>query len=215
VPSSFRILRELLPTASKTPQPVVLVPQLSRKIPELKFVPRRRSPRSLATSSDENSRRSEAWTDGWRVPKSGSFAARGTATLSIVGLVARRARDRRQLLRLDDRNCPFACRPALTRERTRGPHSHLDDGTCLSAAVTLKNWEIGSGWLLAAPGPWLAERSTSPPTTPSDARLVSTARAARFPPRLVGKRYRTCRSSHRCHGTASNAHAIDEFLDLP
>jgi len=114
VPSSFRILRELLDRVEDATTGEVLVPQLSAKIPDVEV----RAASALAAEFGDIIGRELPTLEGVelmvRVPKSGSFAARGTPRSRSSVSVARRCRDRRQRPSpLDDRETVLS--PAAQR----------------------------------------------------------------------------------------------------
>jgi acetylornithine deacetylase/succinyl-diaminopimelate desuccinylase-like protein len=86
-----------------------------------------------------------------------------------------------------------------------------------SARVTLKNWEIGSGWNSPPLAPWLAEALDVASNDAFGRAPGFTGEGGSIPfLASLGKRYPEVQFvATGVMGPQSNAHAIDEFLDLP
>ena len=86
-----------------------------------------------------------------------------------------------------------------------------------SARVTLKNWEIGSGWVSPSLAPWLASALDIASNDAYGRAAGFTGEGGSIPfLASLGKRYPGVQFvATGVLGPQSNAHAIDEFLDLP
>jgi len=160
VPSSFRILRELLDRVEDASTGEVLVPAMSAKIPEADV----RAASALAAEFGDIIARELPTLEG--VELMGASAEERILrrtwypTLSIVGLggaplpeiagnVLRPSSTAKLSFRLpptvDAETAKAALIPILTNDVPS------------SARVTLSNWEIGSGWSSPTLAPWLAQ----------------------------------------------------------
>jgi acetylornithine deacetylase/succinyl-diaminopimelate desuccinylase-like protein len=86
-----------------------------------------------------------------------------------------------------------------------------------SARVTLKNWEFGTGWNSPALAPWLADALDVASTDAFGRAPGFTGEGGSIPfLASLGTRYPDVQFvATGVMGPHSNAHAIDEFLDLP
>jgi acetylornithine deacetylase/succinyl-diaminopimelate desuccinylase-like protein len=209
VPSSFRILRQLLDRVEDASTGEVLVPQLNATIPEAvidaaaalaaefgdiiaRELPTLEGVELMGASAEERILR-RTW-----YPTLSIVGLGGAPTPEIAGNVLRPSTTAKLSFRLppsvDAEDAKAALIPILT---TNVPSS---------AKVTLKNWEIGSGWHSPPLAPWLAH-----------ALDIASADGGSIPfLASLGKRYPDVQFvATGVMGPQSNAHAIDEFLDLP
>jgi len=220
VPSSFRILRELLDRVEDATTGEVLVPELTAKIPDADV----RSAKALAEEFGDIIGRELPTLEG--VELMGASAEERILrrtwypTLSIIGLggaplpeiagnVLRPSTTAKLSFRLPPSVDAEAARDALIPVLTTDVPS--------SAKVTLKNWEIGSGWNSPPLAPWLAEALDTASQEAFGRAPGYTGEGGSIPfLASLGKRYPDVQFvATGVMGPQSNAHAIDEFLDLP
>jgi len=219
VPSSFRILRELLDRVEDATTGEVLVPQLTAAIPDVDV----RAASALAEEFGDIIGRELPTLEG--VELMGASAEerilRRTwySTLSIVGLggapvpeiagnVLRPSTTAKLSFRLPPSVDAEVAREALIPVLTTDVPS--------SARVTLKNWDIGSGWNSPPLAPWLAEALDVASNDAFGRAPGFTGEGGSIPfLASLGKRYPDVQFvATGVMGPQSNAHAIDEFLDL-
>jgi acetylornithine deacetylase/succinyl-diaminopimelate desuccinylase-like protein len=220
VPSSFRILRELLDRVEDATTGEVLVPQLSAKIPDVEV----RAASALAAEFGDIIGRELPTLEG--VELMGASAEerilRRTwyATLSIVGLGGAPVPEiAGNVLRPSTTaKLSFRLPPSVDAESVQGALIPiLTTDVPSSARVTLKNWEIGSGWYSPPLAPWLAEALDVASNDAFGRAPGFTGEGGSIPfLASLGKRYPNVQFvATGVMGPQSNAHAIDEFLDLP
>jgi len=220
VPSSFRILRQLLDRVEDATTGEVLVPEMSAKIPEADV----RAATALAAEFGDIIGRELPTLEG--VELMGANAEERILrrtwypTLSIVGLggaplpeiagnVLRPSTTAKLSFRLPPSVDADTARDALIPILTTDVPS--------SARITLKNWDIGSGWSSTSLAPWLAEALDVASTEAFGRAPGYTGEGGSIPfLASLGKRYPAVQFvATGVMGPHSNAHAIDEFLDLP
>jgi acetylornithine deacetylase/succinyl-diaminopimelate desuccinylase-like protein len=220
VPSSFRILRELLDRVEDATTGEVLVPELIATIPEAdvraasdlaeefgdiigRELPTLEGVELMGANAEERILR-RTW-----YPTLSIIGLGGAPSPEIAGNVLRPSTTAKLSFRLPPSVDAETARDALIPVLTTNVPS--------SARVTLKNWEIGSGWNSPTLAPWLV-----------DALVVASEEAFGRAPGFtgeggsipflasLGKRYPDVQFvATGVMGPQSNAHAIDEFLDLP
>jgi acetylornithine deacetylase/succinyl-diaminopimelate desuccinylase-like protein len=220
VPSSFRILRQLLDRVEDATTGEVLVPEMSAEIPEADV----RAATALAAEFGDIIGRELPTLEG--VELMGANAEERILrrtwypTLSIVGLggaplpeiagnVLRPSTTAKLSFRLPPSVDADTARDALIPILTTDVPS--------SARITLKNWDIGSGWSSTSLAPWLAEALDVASTEAFGRAPGYTGEGGSIPfLASLGKRYPAVQFvATGVMGPHSNAHAIDEFLDLP
>jgi acetylornithine deacetylase/succinyl-diaminopimelate desuccinylase-like protein len=220
VPSSFRILRELLDRVEDATTGEVLVPQLTAKIPDAdvraaselaaefgdiigRELPTLEGVELMGVSAEERILR-RTW-----YPTLSIIGLGGAPLPEIAGNVLRPSTTAKLSFRLPPSVDAETARDALIPV--------LSTDVPSSARVTLKNWEIGSGWNSPPLAPWLAE-SLDLASNEAFGRAPGFTGEGGSIPFLasLGKRYPDVQFvATGVMGPQSNAHAIDEFLDLP
>ncbi|MGB8197457.1 MAG: M20/M25/M40 family metallo-hydrolase [Acidimicrobiales bacterium] len=220
VPSSFRILRELLDRVEDASTGEVLVPQMSATIPEADV----RAASALAAEFGDIIARELPTLEG--VELMGASAEERILrrtwypTLSIIGLGGAPAPDiAGNVLRPSTTaKLSFRLPPSVDAETAKAALIPiLTNDVPSSARVTLKNWEIGSGWNSPTLAPWLAEALNTASKDAYGREPGFTGEGGSIPfLASLGKRYPEVQFvATGVMGPQSNAHAIDEFLDLP
>src|SRR5579863_1467727 len=160
VPSSFRILRQLLDRVEDAATGEVLVPEMSAKIPEAdvqadselaaefgdiigRELPTLEGVELMGASAEERILR-RTW-----YPTLSIVGLGGAPVPEIAGNVLRPSTTAKLSFRLPPSVDADTARDALIPILTTDVPS--------SARVTLKNWDIGSGWSSTSLAPWLAE----------------------------------------------------------
>ncbi len=220
VPSSFRILRQLLDRVEDAATGEVLVPEMTTVIPDEVV----RAAKDLAAEFGDIIARELPTLEG--VELMGASAEERILrrtwypTLSIIGLggapapeiagnVLRPSTTAKLSFRLPPNVEAEAARDALIPILTTDVPS--------AARVTLKNWEFGSGWYSPPLAPWLAEALDVASHDAYGRAPGFTGEGGSIPfLASLGKRYPDVQFvATGVMGPQSNAHAIDEFLDLP
>ncbi len=220
VPSSFRILRELLDRVEDATTGEVLVPQLTATIPDADV----RSASALAEEFGDIIGRELPTLEG--VELMGASAEERILrrtwypTLSIVGLGGAPLPEiAGNVLRPSTTaKLSFRLPPSVDAETARDALIPvLSTDVPSSAKVSLKNWEIGSGWASPTLAPWLAEALDTASQEAFGRAPGYTGEGGSIPfLASLGKRYPDVQFvATGVMGPQSNAHAIDEFLDLP
>jgi acetylornithine deacetylase/succinyl-diaminopimelate desuccinylase-like protein len=220
VPSSFRILRELLDRVEDATTGEVLVSALSAKIPDevvraasdlagefgdiiARELPTLEGVELMGTSAEERILR-RTW-----YPTLSVIGIGGAPAPEIAGNVLRPSTTAKLSFRLPPSVDAEAAKDALIPVLTTDVPS--------SARVTLKNWDIGSGWNSPPLAPWLAEALDVASNEAFGRAPGYTGEGGSIPfLASLGKRYPDVQFvATGVMGPQSNAHAIDEFLDLP
>lgn len=220
VPSSFRILRQLLDRVEDATTGEVLVPQLTARIPEAvvrgasalaaefgdiigRELPTLEGVELMGASAEERILR-RTW-----YPTLSIVGLGGAPSPEIAGNVLRPSTTAKLSFRLPPDVDAETAREALIPILTTDVPS--------SARVTLKNWEIGSGWDAPAFAPWLEEALNVASNEAFGCGPGFTGEGGSIPfLASLGKRYPDVQFvATGVMGPQSNAHAIDEFLDLP
>src|ERR1700722_3020168 len=220
VPSSFRILRELLDRVEDASTGEVLVPAMSAKIPEADV----RAASALAAEFGDIIARELPTLEG--VELIGASAEErilrrtGYPTLSIIGLGGAPSPEiAANVLRPSTTAKPsFRLPPSVDAETAKAALIPiLTTDVPSSARVTLSNWEFGSGWSSPTLAPWLAEGLDAASKDAYGREAGFTGEGGSIPfLASLGKRYPNVQFvATGVMGPQSNAHAIDEFLDLP
>jgi acetylornithine deacetylase/succinyl-diaminopimelate desuccinylase-like protein len=220
VPSSFRILRELLDRVEDATTGEVLVAQLSAPIPEADLkaasalaeefgdiigreLPTLEGVELMGANAEERILR-RTW-----YPTLSIIGIGGAPLPEIAGNVLRPSTTAKLSFRLPPSVDAETARDALIPLLTTDVPS--------SARVTLKNWDIGSGWSTPTLAPWLAEALDVASNDAFGRAPGFTGEGGSIPfLASLGKRYPDVQFvATGVMGPQSNAHAIDEFLDLP
>jgi acetylornithine deacetylase/succinyl-diaminopimelate desuccinylase-like protein len=220
VPSSFRILRELLDRVEDASTGEILVPQLNATIPaaeieaasavaaEFGDVVARELPilegvELMGASAEERILR-RTW-----YPTLSIVGIGGAPLPEIAGNVLRPSTTAKLSFRLPPSVDAVTASDALAPVLTKDVPS--------SARVTLKNWEIASGWVSPPLAPWLAAALDAASNDAYGRAPGFTGEGGSIPfLASLGKRYPGVQFvATGVLGPQSNAHAIDEFLDLP
>ena len=220
VPSSFRILRQLLDRVEDAATGEVLVPELTATIPTADVL----AASALAEEFGDIIGRELPTLEG--VELMGESAEERILrrtwhpTLSIVGLGgAPEPEIAGNVLRPSTTaKLSFRLPPSVDAERARDALIPvLTTDAPSSARVTLKNWEIGSGWNSPPLAPWLADALDLASREAFGRAPGFTGEGGSIPfLASLGKRYPEVQFvATGVMGPQSNAHGIDEFLDLP
>ena len=220
VPSSFRILRELLDRVEDAATGEVLVPELNAKIPDAEVeaaaavaaefgdiiargLPTLEGVELMGASAEERILR-RTW-----YPTLSIVGIGGVPTPEIAGNVLRPYTTATLSLRLPPSVDAETARDALIPLLTTDVPS--------SAVVSLDNWSIGSGWSSPPLAPWLAHALEKASLDAYNHAPGFTGEGGSIPfLASLGKRYPDVQFvATGVLGPQSNAHAIDEFLDLP
>src|ERR1700688_1065294 len=220
VPSSFRILRELLDRVEDSTTGEVLVAQMTATIPDAdvraaselaaefgdiigRELPTLEGVELMGASAEERILR-HSW-----YPTLSIIGLGGAPSPEIAGNVLRPSTTAKLSFRLPPSVEAETAREALIPVLTTDVPS--------SARVTLKNWEIGSGWNSPPLAPWLAEALDLASNEAFGRAPGFTGEGGSIPfLASLGKRYPDVQFvATGVMGPQSNAHAIDEFLDLP
>ncbi len=220
VPSSFRILRELLDRVEDATTGEVLVAEMNVKIPEVEVqaandlaaefgdiiareLPILEGVEFMGTSAEERILR-RTW-----YPTLSIIGLGGAPAPEIAGNVLRPSTTAKLSFRLPPSVDAETARDALIPVLTTNVPS--------SARVTLANWEIGSGWHTPALEPWLVNALDVASKDAYGRAPGFTGEGGSIPfLASLGKRYPKVQFvATGVMGPQSNAHAIDEFLDLP
>ncbi len=220
VPSSFRILRELLDRVEDASTGEILVPELNAKIPDAEVAAARATAaefgdiiaRELPTlegvelmgvSAEERILR-RTW-----YPTLSIVGIGGVPTPEIAGNVLRSSTTAVLSFRLPPNIDADAARDALVPILTTEVPS--------SAHVTLNNWSIGSGWATPTLAPWLRAALDKASNDAFGHAVGYTGEGGSIPfLASLGKRYPDVQFvATGVLGPQSNAHGIDEMLDLP
>lgn len=220
VPSSFRILRQLLDRIEDAPTGEVTVPALNAKIPEAEVT----AAAAVAAEFGDIIARELPTLEG--VELMGASAEERILrrtwypTLSIVGIGG--APDPAiagNVLRPSTTSVlSFRLPPSVDAETARDALIPLLTTNVPSCAkVALHNWSIGSGWVAPPLAPWLAEALE---TASHDAfghapGFTGEGGSIPFLASLATRYPEVQFVATGVLGPQSNAHAIDEFLDLP
>ena len=220
VPSSFRILRQLLDRVEDAATGEVLVPEMNTAIPDDVV----RAANDLAAEFGDIIARELPTLEG--VALMGASAQERILrrtwypTLSIIGLGGAPAPEiAGNVLRPSTTaKLSFRLPPSVDAQTARDALIPiLTTDVPSSARVTLKNWEIGSGWYSPPLAPWLAEALAVASHDAYGRAPGFTGEGGSIPfLASLGKRYTDVQFvATGVMGPQSNAHAIDEFLDLP
>jgi len=220
VPSSFRILRQLLDRVEDATTGEILVPQLNTKIPDAEIA----AAHAVAAEFGDVIARELPTLDG--VELMGASAEERILrrtwypTLSIIGIggvplpeiagnVLRPSTTATLSFRLPPSVDADAALEALMSVLTTDVPS--------SARVTVKNFGVGSGWVSPPLAPWLAHALEVASQDAFGRAPGFTGEGGSIPfLASLGKRYPGVQFvATGVLGPQSNAHAIDEFLDLP
>ena len=220
VPSSFRILRQLLDRVEDSATGDILIPQLNAKIPDAEIeaasavaaefgdiialeLPTLEGVELMGASAEERILR-RTW-----YPTLSIVGLGGAPSPEIAGNVLRPSTTTKLSFRLPPSVDAETARDALIPVLTTDVPS--------SARVTLKNWEIGSGWVSPLLAPWLASALDVASNDAYGRAAGFTGEGGSIPfLASLGKRYPGVQFvATGVLGPQSNAHAIDEFLDLP
>jgi acetylornithine deacetylase/succinyl-diaminopimelate desuccinylase-like protein len=220
VPSSFRILRQLIDRVEDAATGEILVPQLNAKIPGevskaadalaaefgdiiARELPTLEGVELMGASAEERILR-RTW-----YPTLSIIGLGGAPAPEIAGNVLRPSTTAKLSFRIPPSVDAEVVRDALIPVLTTNVPS--------SARVTLKNWEIGSGWYSPPLAPWLAHALEVASTDAYGRAPGFTGEGGSIPfLASLGKRYPDVQFvATGVMGPQSNAHAIDEFLDLP
>jgi acetylornithine deacetylase/succinyl-diaminopimelate desuccinylase-like protein len=220
VPSSFRILRELLDRVEDATTGEVLVAPLTVTIPDevvraasdlaaefgdiiARELPVLEGVELMGASAEERILR-RTW-----YPTLSIVGIGGAPVPEIAGNVLRPSTTAKLSFRLPPSVDAEAAKEALIPLLTTDVPS--------SARVTLKNWDIGSGWYSPPLAPWLAEALDVASHEAYGRGPGFTGEGGSIPfLASLGKRYPDVQFvATGVMGPQSNAHAIDEFLDLP
>jgi acetylornithine deacetylase/succinyl-diaminopimelate desuccinylase-like protein len=220
VPSSFRILRQLLDRVEDSTTGEILIPQLNAKIPDAEIeaasavaaefgdiialeLPTLEGVELMGASAEERILR-RTW-----YPTLSIVGLGGAPSPEIAGNVLRPSTTTKLSFRLPPSVDAETARDALIPVLTTDVPS--------SARVTLKNWEIGSGWVSPLLAPWLASAVDVASNDAYGRAAGFTGEGGSIPfLASLGKRYPGVQFvATGVLGPQSNAHAIDEFLDLP
>jgi acetylornithine deacetylase/succinyl-diaminopimelate desuccinylase-like protein len=220
VPSSFRILRQLLDRVEDSTTGEILIPQLNAKIPDAEIeaasavaaefgdiialeLPTLEGVELMGASAEERILR-RTW-----YPTLSIVGLGGAPSPEIAGNVLRPSTTTKLSFRLPPSVDAEIARDALIPVLTTDVPS--------SARVTLKNWEIGSGWVSPSLAPWLASALDIASNDAYGRAAGFTGEGGSIPfLASLGKRYPGVQFvATGVLGPQSNAHAIDEFLDLP
>ncbi len=219
VPSSFRILRQLLDRVEDAATGEVLVPELRAAIPPEQVI----AAKAVAAEFGDIIARELPTVEG--VELMGASAEERILrrtwypTLSIVGMgdvpepaiagnVLRAATTAVLSFRLPPSVDAEVARVAVERILT----SHVPS----SALVTLSNWNFGSGWVAEPLAPWLATALDQASTLAFGRGPGFTGEGGSIPfLASLAKRYPSVQFvATGVLGPQSNAHGIDEMLDL-
>jgi acetylornithine deacetylase/succinyl-diaminopimelate desuccinylase-like protein len=220
VPSSFRILRELLDRVEDAATGEVLVPELNAKIPDAEVdaaaavaaefgdiiargLPTLEGVELMGASAEERILR-RTW-----YPTLSIVGIGGAPTPEIAGNVLRPYTTATLSLRLPPSVDAEVARDALIPLLTTDVPS--------SAIVSLDNWSIGSGWSSPPLAPWLSSALEKASLDAYDHTPGFTGEGGSIPfLASLGKRYPDVQFvATGVLGPGSNAHGIDEMLDLP
>ena len=220
VPSSFRILRQLLDRVEDSATGEIVIPQLNAKIPDAEIeaasavaaefgdiialeLPTLEGVELMGASAEERILR-RTW-----YPTLSIVGLGGAPSPEIAGNVLRPSTTTKLSFRLPPSVDAEIARDALIPVLTTDVPS--------SARVTLKNWEIGSGWVSPLLAPWLASALDVASNDAYGRAAGFTGEGGSIPfLASLGKRYPGVQFvATGVLGPQSNAHAIDEFLDLP
>jgi acetylornithine deacetylase/succinyl-diaminopimelate desuccinylase-like protein len=220
VPSSFRVLRQLLDRVEDAATGEVLVPQMNAKIPDevtkaaaalaaefgdiiARELPTLEGVELMGASAEERILR-RTW-----YPTLSIIGLGGAPVPEIAGNVLRPSTTAKLSFRLPPSVDAEVAKAALIPILTTNVPS--------SARVTLKNWEIGSGWHSPTLALWLAAALDVASTDAYGRAPGFTGEGGSIPfLASLGKRYPDVQFvATGVMGPQSNAHAIDEFLDLP
>jgi acetylornithine deacetylase/succinyl-diaminopimelate desuccinylase-like protein len=220
VPSSFRILRQLLDRLEDPATGDVLLPELRAEIPLEQVA----AARAVAAEFGDVVARELPTLDG--VELMGANAEERILrrtwhpTLSIVGMGDIPAPNIAGNVLRPQTTCVLSFRlpPNVDADIAKiAIEKRLTSDVPSSARVTLSHWNLGSGWVAPPLAPWLA-------TALDDASMGAFGRAAGyageggsipFLASLAG-RYRDVQFvATGVLGPQSNAHGIDEMIDLP
>jgi acetylornithine deacetylase/succinyl-diaminopimelate desuccinylase-like protein len=220
VPSSFRILRELLDRVENAATGEILLPELNAKIPDAEVIaatavaaefgdifarelPTVEGVELMGTSAEERILR-RTW-----YPTLSVVGIGGVPEPEIAGNVLRPYTTAVLSLRLPPSVDAESARDALIPILTENVPS--------SAQVSLANWNVGSGWVAPPLAPWLAASLETASRNAYGRAPGFTGEGGSIPfLASLGKRYPGVQFvATGVLGPQSNAHAIDEFLDLP
>jgi acetylornithine deacetylase/succinyl-diaminopimelate desuccinylase-like protein len=220
VPSSFRILRQLLDRLEDPATGDVLLPELRAEIPPEQVA----AARSVAAEFGDVVARELPTLDG--VELMGASAEERILrrtwhpALSIVGMGDIPAPNIAGNVLRPQTTCVLSFRlpPNVDADVAKSAiEERLTSDVPSSAQVTLSHWNLGSGWVAPPFAPWLA-------TALDDASVDAFGRAAGYAgeggsiPFLasLARRYRDVQFvATGVLGPQSNAHGIDEMIDLP
>ena len=220
VPSSFRILRELLDRVEDAATGEVLVAELNAEIPAAEV----EAANAVAKEFGDIIARGLPTLEG--VELMGASAQERILrrtwypTLSIVGIGGVPAPEiAGYVLRpYTTATLSFRLPPSVDAESARDALIPiLTTDVPSSAIVTLENWSIGSGWSSPALAPWLASALEKASLDAYDHAPGFTGEGGSIPfLASLGKRYPDVQFvATGVLGPHSNAHGIDEMLDLP
>ena len=220
VPSSFRILRELLDRVEDAATGEVLVAELNAEIPAAEV----EAANAVAKEFGDIIARGLPTLEG--VELMGASAQERILrrtwypTLSIVGIGGVPAPEiAGNVLRpYTTATLSFRLPPSVDAESARDALIPiLTTDVPSSAIVTLENWSIGSGWSSPALAPWLASALEKASLDAYDHAPGFTGEGGSIPfLASLGKRYPDVQFvATGVLGPHSNAHGIDEMLDLP
>ncbi len=220
VPSSFRVLRQLLDRVEDAATGEVLVAELNAEIPAAEV----EAANAVAKEFGDIIARGLPTLEG--VELMGASAQERILrrtwypTLSIVGIGGVPAPEiAGNVLRpYTTATLSFRLPPSVDAESARDALIPiLTTGVPSSAIVTLENWSIGSGWSSPALAPWLASALEQASLDAYDHTPGFTGEGGSIPfLASLGKRYPDVQFvATGVLGPHSNAHGIDEMLDLP
>jgi acetylornithine deacetylase/succinyl-diaminopimelate desuccinylase-like protein len=220
VPSSFRILRELLDRVEDAATGEVLVPALNADIPDAEVdaaaavakefgdiiareLPTLEGVELMGANAQERILR-RTW-----YPTLSIVGVGGAPTPEIAGNVLRPYTTATLSFRLPPSVDAESARDALIPLLTTDVPS--------SAVVSLDNWSIGSGWSSPALAPWLRDALEKASLDAYNHEPGYTGEGGSIPfLASLGKRYPDVQFvATGVLGPQSNAHGIDEMLDLP
>jgi acetylornithine deacetylase/succinyl-diaminopimelate desuccinylase-like protein len=220
VPSSFRILRQLLDRVEDAATGEVLVPEMNAAIPDVEV----EAAKAVAAEFGDIIARGLPTLEG--VELMGASAEERILrrtwypTLSIVGIggVPEPEIAGNVLRPHTTATLSFRLPPSVDAEVARKALIPLlTEDVPSSAVVSLSNWSIGSGWSSPTLAPWLRGALESASIDAYDHAPGYTGEGGSIPfLASLGKRYPDVQFvATGVLGPHSNAHGIDESLDLP
>jgi acetylornithine deacetylase/succinyl-diaminopimelate desuccinylase-like protein len=220
VPSSFRILRQLLDRVEDAQTGDVLVPELRVDIPAEQVI----AARAVAEEFGDIIARELPTLDG--VELMGANAEERILrrtwypTLSIVGIGDIPAPNIAGNVLRPQTTCVLSFRlpPSVDAQvAKKAIENILTVDVPSSAKVTLSHWNTGSGWVAPALVPWLAQALDEASTAAFGRPAGFTGEGGSIPflASLAGRYPNVQFVATGVLGPQSNAHSIDEMIDLP